>query len=59
MTSVVLRAWCRISLGIGNEAADIDHLVDAVRRIAHGDFAGHHSCDRHGDYVPTDLRVAV
>jgi cysteine desulfurase / selenocysteine lyase len=46
----------RVSLGLGNDLADVDRVVDAVRTIVEGDVAGEYCCDRHGDWHPTGLR---
>jgi cysteine desulfurase/selenocysteine lyase len=49
----------RVSLGLGNDLADVDRVIDAVRKIADGDVAGVYCCDRHGDYYPIALRQAA
>jgi cysteine desulfurase/selenocysteine lyase len=44
----------RISLGLGNDIADVDRVLDAVGKITDGDIGGRYCCDRHGDYHPID-----
>jgi selenocysteine lyase/cysteine desulfurase len=45
----------RISLGFYNDRADVDRLLDALRQVATGDFAGTYRPDCHGDYHPVGL----
>jgi hypothetical protein len=42
----------RISLGFYNDHADVDRLLDALRQIATGGFAGRYRSDRHGEFHP-------
>ena len=48
----------RISLGLGNDLADIDRVIGAIRKIVDGDIAGHYDCDHDGEYHPTDTSHA-
>jgi cysteine desulfurase / selenocysteine lyase len=48
----------RISLGLGNDHADIDRVVGAIHNIVDGDIAGRYRCDHYGEYHPTDTSPA-
>lgn len=44
----------RISFGLYNTLAEVDYLLEALSKIARGDYKGHYVQDRtSGDYVPS------
>jgi selenocysteine lyase/cysteine desulfurase len=42
----------RISLGLGNDLADIDRVVGALHTIIDGQITGRYRCGQHGEYHP-------
>ncbi len=44
----------RVSFGLYNTLAEVDYLIEALHKIARGDYQGHYVQDRaSGDYVPS------